>query len=89
LEMEVSWTVCQRWAWTSIFLISASRVARNEPLAPGFIYFVYLFFIVVLGLHYDIYKSSYNISNVSYLNSPPPSFSFIFLPPIPGIVSTG
>jgi hypothetical protein len=36
-----------------------------------------------------IYKSSYNVANVSYLNSPPPPFSFSPPPPIPGIVSTG
>jgi hypothetical protein len=38
------------------------------------------YFIFVLGLHCDIYQSSYNISNTSNLNSPPPSFSFISLP---------
>jgi hypothetical protein len=39
----------------------------------------YIFFIIfVLGVHCDIYKSSYNVSS---LNSPPPSFSFILLPP--------
>jgi hypothetical protein len=32
------------------------------------------YIIVVLGVHCDIYKSSYTISS---LNSPPPSFSFI------------
>jgi hypothetical protein len=26
---------------------------------------------------------------MSYLNSPPPSFSFIHLPPIPEVISTG
>jgi hypothetical protein len=41
-----------------------------------------------VGVHCSIYKRSYNISNISYLNSPlyhsplPP-------PPISGIVSTG
>jgi hypothetical protein len=44
------------------------------------------FIIVVLGVHCDIYKSSYNLL---YLTSPPPSFSFNHPPPIPGIVSTG
>jgi hypothetical protein len=42
--------------------------------------------IIVLGVHCGIYKSSYNISQ---LDSPPPSFSFIPFPPIPGIVSPG
>jgi hypothetical protein len=35
------------------------------------------FFIAVLGVHCGIYKSSYNIS---YLNLPAPSFSFISYP---------
>jgi hypothetical protein len=35
-----------------------------------------------VGVHCGIYKSSYNISNISYLNSPSPPFSFISpLPP--------
>jgi hypothetical protein len=43
----------------------------------------------VLGVCCRIYKSSYNISSISYLNLPLPSFSFIHPSPIPGIVSTG
>jgi hypothetical protein len=40
------------------------------------------FFIVVLdGGIPSIYKSPYNISNISYLNSPPPPFSFNPLSP--------
>jgi hypothetical protein len=39
-----------------------------------------LFFIAVLGVHCGMYKSSYDISNISCLNSPPPSFSFILSP---------
>jgi hypothetical protein len=43
-----------------------------------FVFLLLLLFIFVLGkVHFGIYKSSYNISNISYLNSPPPSFSFI------------
>jgi hypothetical protein len=37
--------------------------------------FIYLFFIIVLGVHCGINKSSYNVSNISYLNSPPPPLS--------------
>jgi hypothetical protein len=33
-----------------------------------------------VGVHCDIYKSSYNISTISYLNLPPPSF---FIPSSP------
>jgi hypothetical protein len=36
----------------------------------------FFFLIIVLGIHCNIYKSS---CNILYLNSPPPSFSFIFL----------
>jgi hypothetical protein len=50
-------------------------------------FFLVLFFIiVVLGVHGDIYKSPYTISQ---LNSLPSLYSFIPLTPIPGIVSTG
>jgi hypothetical protein len=34
-----------------------------------------------VGIHCGIYKSSYNMSNISYLNSPPPLFSFILPSP--------
>jgi hypothetical protein len=51
-----------------------------------FIYiFLFGFFLFLLlcwvGVHCGIHKSCYNISNISYLNSPPPSFSFISPPP--------
>jgi hypothetical protein len=48
-----------------------------------FNYIAFLFFLIfiVLGVHCGVYKSSYNMSNISYWNSPPPSFSFIPLPP--------
>jgi hypothetical protein len=41
-----------------------------------------------MGVYCGIYKGSYNVSNISYLNSLPPKLSFI-LPLILGIVSTG
>jgi hypothetical protein len=44
--------------------------------------FGFNFFIVWVGIECGIYKSSYNILNTTYLNSPPPSFSFTT--PIPG-----
>jgi hypothetical protein len=43
--------------------------------------FKQLFFIIVLGVHCGLFKSSYDTSNIPYLNSPPPSFSFIPPPP--------
>jgi hypothetical protein len=44
-----------------------------------FFFFSFLFFLLLcwVGVHCGIYKSSYSISNISYLNSSPPSFSFI------------
>jgi hypothetical protein len=39
------------------------------------------FLMVVLGVHCGIYKSSCNMSNISYLNSLLSSFSFSFIPP--------
>jgi hypothetical protein len=50
-----------------------------------------LFFPLLLcwvGIHCSIYKGSYNVSNTSYLNSPPPLVSFIPTLPIHGTVST-
>jgi hypothetical protein len=31
----VSWTTCPGWPWSMVLLLSASQVARHEPLAPG------------------------------------------------------
>jgi hypothetical protein len=43
-------------------------------------YFLFTYSLLLLcwmGVHCGTYKSSYDISNISYLNSPPPSLSFI------------
>jgi hypothetical protein len=40
-----------------------------------------ILFLFCAGVHCGSYKSFYNISNISYLNSRPPPFSFIPLPP--------
>jgi hypothetical protein len=45
-------------------------------------------FSCCVGVQCDIYKCSQNTSNISYLNSLPPPFYFISLPPIPGTLST-
>jgi hypothetical protein len=42
--------------------------------------YIYIYIYTYCG----IYKSSYNLSNISYLNSPPPSFSFILPSPHSG-----
>jgi hypothetical protein len=39
----------------------------------------FIFYCCWVEVYCGIYKSSYNISNISYLNSSPPSFSFILL----------
>jgi hypothetical protein len=44
-------------------------------LLPSFL----SFFLIVLGVHCGIYKSSFSISNISYLNSSPPSCKLLFL----------
>jgi apolipoprotein N-acyltransferase len=44
-------------------------------------FFFFFFLLCWVGVHCGIYKSSDNISNISYLNSHPPSFSFIL--PLP------
>jgi hypothetical protein len=41
---------------------------------------IFLLLLCCVGVHCDIYKSSYNISTISYLNLPPPSF---FIPSSP------
>jgi hypothetical protein len=54
------------------------------------ILFIFSFFLLLcwVGVHCDIYKSSFNISDISYLNSPL-HHSPLFPPlPIPGIVAT-
>jgi hypothetical protein len=45
-------------------------------------FFFFLFLLLCwMGVHCGIYKSAYNMLNISYLNTRPPSFSFITLPP--------
>jgi hypothetical protein len=51
--------------------------------------FLKLLLLCWVGIPLSIYKSSYNVSNVSYLQSPPLLLSFIPSPLIPGTVSTG
>jgi hypothetical protein len=38
---------------------------------------IIILFLHFIGVHCGIYKSSYNVSNISYLNSPPPPLCFI------------
>jgi hypothetical protein len=56
------------------FVLNSCWVAK---LSFFFLQFFFIVVIVVVGVHCDIYKSSYN---TSYLNSPSPSFSFISPP---------
>jgi hypothetical protein len=63
---------------------SYKREAQNLDLNFSPVFFFFFFFVVVvLGVHYGIFKSSYIIS---YLNSPPPSFSIVPPSATPGIV---
>jgi hypothetical protein len=47
------------------------------PLLVGVFSFLFFLLLCWVEIHCRIYKNSYNISNISYLNSPPPPFSFI------------
>jgi hypothetical protein len=57
-----------------IYLKYLSLIVTNIKVFICFYYHIF----VALEIHRGNYKSSYNISQ---LNSPPPSFSFILLPP--------
>jgi hypothetical protein len=58
-------------------------------MLPKYCSIFFFFYIVVLGVHCGIYKRSYNITNIPYLNSLPPSLSFISPYAISGTGSTG
>jgi hypothetical protein len=65
------WKFC--W-WTMILF--------NMDVKPSNLhFFIFYFFIVVLRVYCGIYKYSYDTSSTSYLDLPPPPFSFIFLLP--------
>jgi hypothetical protein len=52
--------------------------------------FSFIFLLLCwVEVHCGIYKSSYNISNISYFNHPLHYFPLLPPPPIPGTVSTG
>jgi hypothetical protein len=42
--------------------------------------FLFFLLLCVVWVHCSIYKGSYNVSNISYMNSNPPLLSFIPLP---------
>jgi hypothetical protein len=50
---------------------------ERKSIITIFIFWIYFLLLCLVGVLCGIHKSSYNISNVSYLNSPPPPFSFI------------
>jgi hypothetical protein len=65
----------------SISLICFASIGSQKRQMLQTDYFLPLLLCWV-GVHCGIYiyKSSYNVSNISYLNSPPPPLSFIILP---------
>jgi hypothetical protein len=79
---------CETWTGKLIGPSGLDTINQaNQNINKMRYFFLVLFFIiVVLGVHGDIYKSPYTISQ---LNSLPSLYSFIPLTPIPGIVSTG
>jgi hypothetical protein len=52
-------------------------------------HFIFLIIVVLGGVHWSIYKGSYNVSNISFLNSPTLLLYFIFPLPISETISTG
>jgi hypothetical protein len=76
--------------WTLRSLDKCSATWSTPPVLFVFRLFFKIFLLLCwVGIHCGIYKSSYNVSNILYLNSPLPPLSFIPSSPIPGIVSTG
>jgi hypothetical protein len=72
---------CLNWCWDYSYLL--------PHLTTKVIFlFVFIFFELScwVGAHCGIYKSSYNISDISYLNSPPPLLSFILPSPTKAIL---
>jgi hypothetical protein len=57
------------------------KTLRWSSMSHVFLFFLVLLLLYWVGVHCGIYGNSYNISNTSYLNSPPLPFSFI--PPCP------
>jgi hypothetical protein len=49
-----------------------------------FFFIIIIFLLCWVGVHCSIYKGSYNVSNISFLNLPLPLLSFIPSPLIPG-----
>jgi hypothetical protein len=71
------------WEFSTLLICKCTSNACIEiHLESQSEYFIHLFsFSVVLGgVHCGIYKSSYNVSNISYLNSSPQPLSFIVPP---------
>jgi hypothetical protein len=76
--------------WHSVVLFCLEMIALWGPIIQFiylfiFIYencilFIYLSLLCWVGVYCGIYKSFYNIPNMSYLNSLPPPFSFISSP---------
>jgi hypothetical protein len=63
---------------------------KGAPLCLFFLFnFIFYITIVLGGGTLKYFNCSYNISNISYLNSPPPLLSGILPPPIPRKASTG
>jgi hypothetical protein len=70
-------------------ILTYSAVVEVENFSGSDIVLFFIIIVVLGVVHCSIFKGSYNISNISYLNSPLPLLSFIPLSPISGTVSTG
>jgi hypothetical protein len=77
--------------WWAYFFLICTKQTYNSVFWWGFFlggtYFIFTFkFFIVLRVHGDIYKSSYNISNI-ILEFTPSIILLYSVSPIPGIVS--
>jgi hypothetical protein len=62
-------------------ILTYSAVVEVENFSGSDIVLFFIIIVVLGVVHCSIFKGSYNISNISYLNSPLPLLSFI-LPPL-------
>jgi hypothetical protein len=72
----------------TLLLLHRGDMLTQKQFTTAVLLFLFLILLLCwVGVHCGIYKDSYNISNISHLNSPSPPFSFISPPPSQEIVS--
>jgi hypothetical protein len=88
--MKILCSVLTEKLWPLIpemFTTSLDRKGKRKPVSLyikqyfPILKIIFLLFSCWVRVNSDIYKGYYNVSDISYLNSPPPPLSFI--PPFP------